>query len=385
MQVINRFRQLDAFPKINEDFYSRTLSGGVITLVSSIVMVLLFFSELSLFLNPVTESELIVDTSRGETLQINFDVTFPALACSILSLDAMDISGEQHLDVKHNIIKKRIDQHGNIIETRVDGIGSPKIENPLQRHGGRLEHNETYCGSCFGAEATDEDCCNSCEEVREAYRKKGWALTNPDLIDQCKREGFLQKIKEEEGEGCNLYGSIEVNKVAGNFHFAPGKSFQHSNMHVHDLLAFQKETFNVSHKIHKLSFGAHFPGVVNPLDGVEQGQQTSTGMYQYFLKVVPTVYTDIRGHKILSNQFSVTEHFKAAEIGLTRSLPGVFFFYDLSPIKVQFTEQRTPFLHFLTNVCAIVGGVFTVSGIIDSFVYHGHRAIKKKIEIGKLS
>jgi hypothetical protein len=29
-------------------------------------------------------------------------------------------------------------------------------------------------------------------------------------------------------------------------------------------------------------------------------------------------------------------------------------------------------------------GIFTVAGIIDSFVYHGHRAIKKKMEIGKL-
>lgn len=109
----------------------------------------------------------------------------------------MDISGEQHLDVRHNIIKEIIDQHGNIIKTRVDRIGSPKIENPLQRHGGRLEYNKTYCGSCFGAEASNEDCCNSCKEVREAYRKKGWALKNPDLIDQCKREGFLQRLKRK--------------------------------------------------------------------------------------------------------------------------------------------------------------------------------------------
>lgn len=52
-RVFNKVRNLDAYPKINEDFYSRTLSGGVITLVSSIVMFLLFFSELgklSLFL-----------------------------------------------------------------------------------------------------------------------------------------------------------------------------------------------------------------------------------------------------------------------------------------------------------------------------------------------
>ncbi|KAK9219608.1 hypothetical protein WN943_008254 [Citrus x changshan-huyou] len=480
---MNKIRSLDAYPKINEDFYSRTFSGGVITVVSSIVMLLLFFSELRLYLNAVTETKLLVDTSRGETLRINFDVTFPALPCSILSVDAMDISGEQHLDVKHDIFKKRLDSQGNVIESRQDGIGAPKrklssedinwgkhlklhvevsswreregyvvgngisnndkgyttrcnhaserylspvlgsvnliigrgcsgeiqiqIDKPLQRHGGRLEHNETYCGSCYGAESSDEDCCNNCEEVREAYRKKGWALSNPDLIDQCKREGFLQRIKEEEGEGCNIYGFLEVNKVAGNFHFAPGKSFHQSGVHVHDILAFQRDSFNISHKINKLAFGEHFPGVVNPLDGVRWTQETPSGMYQYFIKlcayaaniltslpsfmvvifvpVVPTVYTDVSGHTIQSNQFSVTEHFRSSEQGRLQTLPGVFFFYDLSPIKVTFTEEHVSFLHFLTNVCAIVGGVFTVSGIIDAFIYHGQRAIKKKIEIGKFS
>ncbi|GAB4845061.1 hypothetical protein Ancab_038467 [Ancistrocladus abbreviatus] len=321
--VFSKIRNLDAYPKINEDFYSRTLSGGLITVFSSFVMVLLFLSELRLYLHAVTETQLVVDTSRGGTLRINFDVTFPALPCSILSVDAMDISGEQHLDVKHDMIKKRIDAHGNVIETRQDAIGAPKIERPLQKHGGRLEHNETYCGSCYGAEATDDDCCNSCEEVREAYRKKGWAISNPDLIDQ------------------------------------------------------------ITHKINRLAFGDYIPGVVNPLDGAHWTHATPNGMYQYFIKVVPTVYTDVSGHNIQSNQFSVTEHFRNA--GHFQTVPGVFFFYDLSPIKVTFTEQHVSFLHFLTNVCAIVGGVFTVSGIIDSFVYHGHRAIKKKIEIGKFS
>jgi hypothetical protein len=30
---------------------------------------------------------------------MQFDITFPALQCSIISLDAMDISGLEHLDV----------------------------------------------------------------------------------------------------------------------------------------------------------------------------------------------------------------------------------------------------------------------------------------------
>jgi hypothetical protein len=58
-------------------------------------------------------------------------------------------------------------------------------------------------------------------------------------------------------------------QVAGNFHIAPGKSFQQSHMHVHDLELFKfAQGFNLSHRIDKLSFGQEYPGLVNPLDGV---------------------------------------------------------------------------------------------------------------------
>jgi hypothetical protein len=51
--------------------------------------------------------------------------------------------------------------------------------------------------------------------------------------------------------------------------------------------------------------------------------------------------------------------------------------------QVMYKETKMSFLHFLTSVCAIVGGIFTVSGIIDAFIYHGHQAIKKKVDLGK--
>jgi hypothetical protein len=62
---------------------------------------------------------------------------------------------------------------------------------------------------------------------------------------QCHREGFIERVKEEAGEGCNIYGKLEVNKVAGNFHIAPGKSFQQSAMHLLDLMGFITDSFNV--------------------------------------------------------------------------------------------------------------------------------------------
>lgn len=42
-------------------------------------------------------------------------------------------------------------------------------------------------------------------------------------------------------------------------------------------------------------------------------------------------------------------------------------------LQVQYREEYKSFTHFLTSVCAIVGGVFTVSGLIDSFIYHGQK------------
>jgi hypothetical protein len=42
-----KLKSLDAYPKVNEDFFTKTMSGGIITIVSSLVMAILFISELS--------------------------------------------------------------------------------------------------------------------------------------------------------------------------------------------------------------------------------------------------------------------------------------------------------------------------------------------------
>jgi len=63
----------------------------------------------------------------------------------------------------------------------------------------------------------------------------------------------------------------------------------------------------------------------------------------------------------------------------------VFFFFELSPIKVFVRESRQPLTHLLARLCAIVGGVFTVTAMLDRFVYHGLRTVEKKMQLNKLS
>jgi len=34
---------------------------------------------------------------------------------TVLSVDAMDVSGEQHIDVDHNIFKQRLGENGDVV------------------------------------------------------------------------------------------------------------------------------------------------------------------------------------------------------------------------------------------------------------------------------
>lgn len=89
------------------------------------------------------------------------------------------------------------------------------------------------------------------------------------ISSQCKREGFVQKVKDEEGEGCNIHGFLEVNKVAGNFHFIPGQSFHQSGFQFHDMLLFQQGNYNVRKVLFCFSLSyscSYFKWVLTPLN-----------------------------------------------------------------------------------------------------------------------
>jgi hypothetical protein len=56
-----------------------------VSIISGLIITWLFFSELAFYLSTDVQPELFVDTSRGEKLRINMDVTFPDLPCGCTS------------------------------------------------------------------------------------------------------------------------------------------------------------------------------------------------------------------------------------------------------------------------------------------------------------
>lgn len=64
-------------------------------------------------------------------------------------------------------------------------------------------------------------------------------------------------------------------------------------------------------------------------------------MFQYYIKIVPTVYAKLDKTTTFTNQFSVTRHQKGVSISNGESgMPGIFFSYELSPLMVKYTEKE---------------------------------------------
>ena len=87
--------------------------------------------------------------------------------------------------------------------------------------------------------------------------------------------------------GCQIYGYLEVNRVGGSFHIAPGKSFIINHVHVHDVNPFASTDFNLTHHIRHVSFGQQLRDdqgnnqALNPLDDTVAVAEKGAMMFQY--------------------------------------------------------------------------------------------------------
>ncbi|CAM9773389.1 unnamed protein product [Laminaria digitata] len=138
------------------------------------------------------------------------------------------------------------------------------------------------------------------------------------------------------------------------------------------------ESFNTTHTINNLTFGDQPPpghasakheAASTVLEGHHKAVQDTHAMHQYFLQLVPTVYRFTDGSTFRSNQYSATEHLKHVHSGkrhMIPSLPGVYFHYEVSPVQALVEEKRKGFLSFLTGACGVVGGVYTILGLVNA-------------------
>lgn len=188
-------------------------------------------------------------------------------------------------------------------------------------------------------------------------------------------------------EGCEVSGSLSVNRVPGKLEFtarATGHSFDLTGV-------------NVSHTVNHFSFGQirrteHLldglrmivPSFRYPLDGLKFSASNKNITIEHFMNVVGFDHLESRvplfGIVQRLYEFSASSN----QYNATNMLPAALFTFDISPLVIQIVADNMPFYKFLTSLCAVIGGVFTIIGLLDSGVFHAMNSIQKKQQLGKL-
>ncbi|EWM21113.1 Thioredoxin domain protein [Nannochloropsis gaditana] len=194
------------------------------------------------------------------------------------------------------------------------------------------------------------------------------ASSAPEHREKIERTLFA----EAEHPGCLLSGFLLVNRVPGNFHIEARSKYHNLN----------PTLTNVSHVVHDLTFG---PPVTREyrekLALLPKGfQQTRSPLadqvyvvskvhhaFHHYLKVVSTHYEVSRtfgGQKSTVLQYQMVAnsqvmHYQDDEV------PEAKFSYDISPLATVISSKKRAWYEFLTSLMAIIGGTFTVLGLLD--------------------
>ena len=213
------------------------------------VIVYLIWKEMNYCFETTMTERVHVNATSPTGLDVEFDISLPQVPCNLLNIDANDPSGQTqslHLDKKHHVWKHRLKADDNNpyeyhfvgdrrkLEQGSTLLHEDHLDEALEELEGQMiksdppqdeetDEEEEACGSCYGA-GDEGECCDTCDDVKRAYKRKGWHLANPNEIKQCKEEMAARTANNNyEGEGCNVHGLIALDSGGGSFHLAPGR------------------------------------------------------------------------------------------------------------------------------------------------------------------
>jgi hypothetical protein len=285
----------------------------------------LVFLELKYFWNRDLKYSYEVDYDHTSKLKLNIDITV-AMPCNSLGADVMDSTSKDILT----------DQQIDMIDTWFEM--SP---NQKKLH---------------------ERISNIYKIIRREYHalhSSLWFSFNDLPSDIGEREDLPNREKD----ACRIHGTFDLNKVAGNMHIIYGKSISFFGNHAHVVNMMSNTPSNFSHRIDDFSFGDNSNLVHNALNCDLKTTDSDKTSFQYFINVVATEI----GSTTNTYQYSVTE--KSTEVDHDQGnhgTPGIFFKYDMSPIKVRVSLARKSIFQLLVSLIGIIGGIFSTSMMLNS-------------------
>ncbi|KAJ7981600.1 protein disulfide-isomerase 5-4-like [Quillaja saponaria] len=475
----SKIKSVDFYRKIPRDLTEASLSGAGLSIIAALSMMFLFGMEMNIYLSVSTSTSVIVDqSSDGDFLRIDFNISFPALSCEFASVDMSDVLGTNRLNVTKTVRKFSIDSH-------LRPTGSEFHSQPISsfiKHGDDVDEESTegslsltaqnfdkyshlypvlvvnfYAPWCYWSQRLKPSWEKATKIIRERYdpeMDRRILLANIDCTEEgnlCRRhhiQGYPSirifrkgsDVRDDHGHhdhdsyygdrdtdslvktmedlvtsipveshklalesksnngtentkrpapsagGCRIEGYVRVKKVPGNL-IISARSGTHS---------FDASQMNMSHVVSHLSFGRkispkvmddvkrlipYIGGSHDRLNGQSFVNHHDVGAnvtIEHYLQIVKTEVITRRAYKLIE-EYEYTAHSSLVQ---SLDIPVTKFHFELSPMQVLITENQKSFPHFITNVCAIIGGVFTVAGIMDAILHNTIR-LMRKVELGK--
>lgn len=221
-------------------------------------------------------------------------------------------------------------------------------------------------------------------------------LSTPTLSKELE-DVVITQDDDDGSEGCRVVGHLGVHRVPGTIRMTVS-----SNAH-----SFDRGGIDLSHSVHTFGFGTARIRSSSREDPMSRQQFLALNWnitFEHYMKIVAldrfrrpgddanadattataSSITNLHGlgtnfpHERLYRYSSHSNQYNA-----TGNMPSIYFTYDISPLVIQEKPKIVPLYHFLTNLCAIVGGTITILGIIESSVFHLSMALIQKIRLGK--
>ncbi|KAJ5683424.1 hypothetical protein N7462_006589 [Penicillium macrosclerotiorum] len=346
--TLSGLKTFDAFPKTKASYTTPSHRGGQWTVLILAICTLFSLSELKTWWRGTEQHHFSVEKGVSHELQLNLDMVVH-MPCDTLRVNIQDGAGDRILA-------------GELLKREETSWQLWMQKRNYETHDGAHEYQT------LNHEADDR--VSEREADAHVHHVLGEVRHNP-------RRKFAKGPRMRWGEksdACRIYGSLEGNKVQGEFQLtARGHGYRELGEHL------DHSTFNFSHMITELSFGPHYPSLLNPLDKTIAETEAHYHKFQYFLSVVPTLYTKGRSaldaytvdptshaarygrNTIFTNQYAATSQ-SGPIPEVPYLVPGIFFKYNIEPILLLVSEERTGFLALMLRLINVVSGVLVTGG-----------------------
>ncbi len=332
--MLKNLTKFDFYRRTSSDIAQQTVLGGILSVISLSIMFLLFLSETySYLLGPYIPHPIVEGLPSTSRIRVDLNISFFHIPCELLSVHYSDSTGS-HFPASE-IVMLSLGKNGNILTDRVEEV----------RQWSDTRKNSD-CGSCYGAELYEGQCCNTCEEVYEAYAKKSWAPPNRNIIEQCRR-----KLREvDRPVGCQAYGNLMVRRVPGNIHGSLNPIGQL-------IVATGKGQIDGSHRINSILFSdpEHESPVSTHLSNYGVFGKDIT---KYYLKLSPAVYPNgVRFYEASAQSHSLD----------VVDSPEISFHFDIEPLTTTY-KYRKSFSSYIVSLCAIIGGWYALTTFFSRII-----------------